>query len=147
MKKTSPILILSLAGLLFIGCESKAGTGAVTGGALGLGVGAIAGGGAGAAIGAGTGAIAGGLIGASLDAQDQRSLKEESSQTYRRVDQGERLSVNDVIHLSNAGISDRKIIGLIQKTNSHFTLNSYQIDKLRDAGVSETVITHMMYNT
>ena len=147
MKKTSPILILSLASTLFIGCESKAGTGAITGGALGLGVGGLAGRGTGAAIGAGAGAIVGGLIGASLDANEQRSLKEQSPQTYRRVDQGDRLSVNDVIHLSNAGISDSKIIDLIQKTNSRFTLNSYQIDKLRDAGVSERVITYMMYNT
>lgn len=147
MKKTSPILILTLAGLLFFGCESKAGTGALAGGALGVGVGALAGGGTGAVIGAGAGAIVGGLIGASLDAQEQRTLKHQSPQTYRRIDQGERLSVNDIIHLSEADVSDKKIIDLIQKTHSHFRLNSYQIDKLRDAHVSENVINHMMYNT
>ena len=128
------------------GCASKAGTGAITGGALGLGVGALAGGGTGAAIGAAGGAIIGGLIGASLDAQEQRRLKEESRQTYQRVDQGQQLSINDIIHLSNAGIPDEKIIDLMKKTNSHYNLNNAQIEKLRDAGVSETVINYMLYN-
>ena len=147
MKKTSPILLIGLTSLLFLGCESKAGTGALTGGALGVGVGALAGGGGGALIGAGAGAIVGGLIGASLDASEQRNLRRESPQTYRRVDQGKRLSVNDVIHLSNANISDEKIIDLIKKTDSRFSLNRYQIDKLRDHKVSERVIDYMMYNT
>jgi len=49
--------------------------------------------------------------------------------------------------VTKADVDDDKVIGLIQKTNSHYTLNSYQIDKLRDAGVSERVINYMMYNT
>ncbi len=146
MKRPPTLLTLSLAGLLMTGCASKAGTGAITGGALGLGVGALAGGGTGAAIGAAGGAIIGGLIGASLDAQEQRRLKEESRQTYQRVDQGQQLSINDIIHLSNAGIPDEKIIDLMKKTNSHYNLNNAQIEKLRDAGVSETVINYMLYN-
>lgn len=146
MKQSPTLLTLTLAGLLMAGCESKAGTGAITGGALGLGVGALAGGGTGAAIGAAGGAIIGGVIGASLDANEQRRLKEESSQTYHRVDQGQRLSINDIIHLSNADIPDDKIIDLIKKTKSQYNLNSYQIEKLRDAKVSETVINYMMYN-
>lgn len=145
-KKTS-ILILGLVATLFWGCESKTATGALAGGALGAGVGGIAGGGKGALIGGAAGVIAGGLIGAALDESDQRNLQKQSPQTYRRVDNGERLSVNDVINLSKANINDDKIIELIKKTDSHYTLNNYQIDRLRDAGVSEKVINYMMYKT
>ncbi|MCB1107682.1 MAG: hypothetical protein KDK76_06275 [Chlamydiia bacterium] len=147
MIKKSSILILAVGTALVTGCESKTGTGILVGGASGAAIGGIVGGGQGALIGGAAGVIAGGLIGAYLDNQDQRNLKEQSPQTYRRVDNGEKLSVNDVINLSKARVDDDKIIGLIQKTNSHYTLNSYQIDKLRDAGVSERVINYMMYNT
>ena len=147
MKKSSPILILAVGAALITGCESNTGTGVLIGGASGAAIGGIAGGGTGALIGGAAGVIAGGLIGAYLDNQEAKSLKQQSPQTYRRVDNGEKLSVNDVINMSKAGVDDDKIIGLIQKTNSHYTLNSYQIDKLRDAGVSERVINYMMYNT
>ena len=146
IKKTS-ILVLTAGAILLAGCESNTGTGALVGGAGGALIGGVAGGGTGALIGGAAGVIAGGLIGASLDNQEQRNLKEQSSQTYRRVDNGEKLSVNDVINLSKADINDDKIIGLIQKTESHYTLNSYQVDKLRNAGVSERVINYMIYNT
>lgn len=145
--KKSSILMLGLAATLFWGCESKTGTGALAGGALGVGVGALAGGGTGALIGGAAGVLAGGLIGAALDNQDQRNLQKQSPQTYKRVDNGERLSVNDVINLSKAKIDDDKIIDLIQKTDSHYTLNNYQIDRLRDSGVSEKVVNYMMYKT
>ena len=147
MIKKSSVLVLAMAGTLFMGCESKTGTGVLVGGASGAAIGGIAGGGTGALIGAGAGVIAGGLIGAALDNQDQKNLKRQSQQTYDRVDNGQQLSVKDVINMHKAGISDDKQIELIQKTNSHFTLNSYQIEQLRNAGVSERVINYMMYNT
>lgn len=147
MKAKSSILILALGVALISGCESNTGTGVLVGGGSGALIGGLAGGGTGALIGAAAGVVAGGLIGAYLDNQEQKDLKEQSPQTYRRVDNGEKLSVNDVINLSKARIDDDKVIGLIQKTNSHYTLNSYQIDKLRDAGVSERVINYMMYKT
>lgn len=147
MFKKSSILVLALGATLIAGCESNTGTGVLVGGASGAAIGGIVGGGGGALIGGAAGVIAGGLIGAYLDNQESKNLKDQSPQTYRRVDNGEKLSVNDVINLSKSDLSDDKIIGLIQKTNSHYTLNSYQIDKLRDAGVSERVINYMMYNT
>jgi len=145
ISKKSSILILGLAATLFWGCESKTGTGVLAGGALGAGVGGIAGGGKGALIGGAAGVIAGGLIGAALDNNEQRNLQKQSPQTYRRVDNGERLSVHDVINLNKANIGDDKIIELLQKTDSRFTLNNYQIDRLRDAGVSEKVINYMKH--
>ena len=147
MIKKSSVLILAAGAMLLAGCESKTGTGVLVGGGSGAAIGGIAGGGKGALIGGAAGVIAGGLIGAYLDNQDQKNLKEESSQTYRRVDNGEKLSVNDIIHLSKSNIDDDKISSLIQKTESRYTLNNYQIDKLRDAGVSERVINYMIYNT
>ncbi len=147
MFKKSSIMVLALGATFIAGCESNTGTGVLVGGASGAAIGGIVGGGSGALVGAAAGVIAGGLIGAYLDNQEAKNLKEESPQTYRRVDNGEKLSVNDIINLSKADVADDKIIGLIQKTNSHYTLNSYQIDKLRNAGVSERVINYMMYNT
>ncbi|MDN3508962.1 MAG: glycine zipper domain-containing protein [Candidatus Neptunochlamydia sp.] len=147
MLKKSSILVLALGVMLIAGCESNTGTGVLVGGVSGAAIGSIAGGGTGALIGSAAGVIAGGFIGAYLDNQESKNLKEHSPQTYRRVDNGEKLSVNDIINLSRSNVADDKIIGLIQKTNSHYTLNSYQVDKLRDAEVSKRVINYMIYNT
>lgn len=135
---------LGLVVLCLSGCETRAGTGFLAGGATGAGIGAIAGGGTGAAIGAAAGAVGGGLIGAYLDSKDRRSLERQSKGTYNRVDQGEQLSVADVINLHKANISDKKIIDLMKKTNSRYTLTTRDIDRLQRAGVSNSVINYMM---
>ena len=140
-------LLIPILGTLFFSCESKTGTGALVGGGSGALIGGLAGGGTGALIGAGAGVIAGGLIGAALDNEDQKNLKRESQKTYDRVDKNNQLSVHDIINLHKAEISDDKIIDLIKKTNSHYTLDRYQMGALRDAGVSEKVIYYMMYST
>ncbi|MEM7176045.1 MAG: glycine zipper domain-containing protein [Chlamydiota bacterium] len=140
MKKILATLIIGLGSLSFAGCATKAGTGALTGSAIGFGFGSLAGGDAGAIIGAGTGAIAGSLIGSALD-NDQ---KEACNQN---IDLGEKLTVNDIIDLSDAGIPSGKIIGLIRKTHTHFILNDYQITKLRDSGVPKRVIEYMLCDT
>lgn len=145
MSKT--LLLVTTSSMLLFGCQSKAGTGALTGGALGVGIGAIAGGPEGAIIGGAAGAVAGGLIGAYLDEQDQQNLKDRSPRTYRRIDQGEKLNVNDIINLHKAHVSADKIITLIRKTDSHFVLNSYQVNKMHQQGVPEKVIDYMMHHT
>jgi len=146
-KKEQTILILALTILPLVGCESKTATGVLAGGALGAGIGGIAGGGQGALIGSAAGVIAGGLIGAALDENERANLKKQSPQTYRRIDQGERLSVNDVINMSKSHINDQKIIELMRKTSSRYNLNNYQVERLRNAGVSEEVINYMLYST
>lgn len=98
-------------------------------------------------IGAEAGVIIGGLVGASLDNDEQKELKRENKKTYDRVDKNEQLSVQDIISLHKTGISEAKIIDLIKKTNSHYTLDRYQMNVMRDAGVSEKVIYYMMYST
>jgi uncharacterized protein YcfJ len=147
MIKKSSILILAVGTALVTGCESNTGTGVLLGGVSGAAIGGIAGGGTGALIGGAAGVIAGGLIGSYLDNQEQKRLKEQSSQTYGRVDKGDHISVNDVINMSKADIPDDKIIQYIKDSKTRFNLNSYQIDKLREAGVSERVVNYMMYNT
>ena len=144
--KKQCFLLFAMIGLL-MSCESKTGTGVLIGGGSGALIGGLAGGGTGALIGAGAGVIVGGLIGASLDNADQKQLKRENQQTYDRVDKNEQLSVHDIISLHNANISDDKIIDLIKKTKSHYTLDKYQMSALRDAGVSEKVISYMMHST
>ena len=132
---------------MLLSCESKTGTGVLVGGGTGALVGGLAGGGTGALIGGAAGVIAGGLIGAALDNEEQKNLKRESEQTYERVDKNEQLSINDIINLQKAKVSDDKIIELIKKTNSHYTLDRHQLGMLRDCGVSEKVIYYMMYST
>ncbi len=144
MISKSSLLAITMAGALFMGCESNTGTGVLIGGASGAAIGGIAGGGQGALIGGAAGVIVGGLIGASLDNQEQKNLKAQSNQTYDRIDNGQQLSVTDVINMHQAGISPEKQIELLEKTNSKFNLNNYQIEQLRKAGVSERVIRYMI---
>lgn len=93
-------LVLSLAAISFvlIGCQTKTGTGALAGGAIGAGTGALIGGGTGAAIGAAAGALGGGLIGAALDEQDRQIMEQQSPNTLRRIDRGDPI---DPRHQSN----------------------------------------------
>ena len=129
---------------LITGCETKTQTGALVGGGLGAGTGALIGGGQGALIGGAVGVIGGALVGSALDDQDRDNVQQENSRTLKRIDNGEQLSVHDVISLHKAGVSDSKIIELIQKTGSRYNLTTYKIERLRNAGVSDTVINYMM---
>ena len=57
-------ILIPIISLTCFSCESKAGTGALMGGAGGAIIGGVAGGGTGALIGAGAGAFGGAIIGA-----------------------------------------------------------------------------------
>ena len=80
----------------------------------------------------------------SLSVLERSSVKESSPKTISHLDQGDRLSVQDVIALKKAGLSNDKIKTLIQQTNSTYTLNSRDIHKLENAGVDQEVINLMM---
>lgn len=134
------LIVLSL-----VGCESKAGTGALIGAGVGTGVGAlISPTPAGALIGAGVGAAAGGLIGASLDNEDRHALDNSSPQTLQKVDRGEQLSIEDVKKMSEAGISEEKIIATIHSTGSIYHLSTSDVEELKNAGVSQRIIDYML---
>lgn len=138
-------IVLGILILISSGCESKAGQGAIIGGGLGaLGGGLIAGNATGAIIGAAVGATAGALIGAALDEKDRENLEKNAPQTLEKIDSQQQLSIYDIESMSKNGLSNEVIIGQIQNTHSVFYLTSDQIIELKNAGVSETVITYMM---
>jgi uncharacterized protein YcfJ len=129
--------------ILLASCSTNTGTGVLAGGAGGAVIGGVAGGGTGALIGGAAGAVAGGLIGAALDEQDRKVMERTSPRTVDRMDRGEPLTVNDVIKLSQGGVSDDTIINYMQKTDSTYNLSQAQIRRLQDAGVSQRVIDFM----
>jgi len=136
------------------GCEypngdpNYTGTGALTGGAVGAFTGAAVGGerygGQDALIGAAVGAIAGGLIGNSMDQQQRERLREQSPQTYVRINQGQPLSVADVQALTRAGVGDDLIISEIRNSHTVYHLSAGDIIDLRNAGVSNRVLDFMI---
>ncbi len=137
------ILAACLA-LLMFSCETKTGTGALAGGALGAGAGGLFGGGQGALIGGTVGALGGGLVGAALDEQDRKIMERSSPQTVDRMDRGEPLTYNDIIKLSQGGVSDETIIRYIRETRTTYNLSQYHIRKLQQGGVSQRVINYMI---
>lgn len=145
---------LAASAIVLAGCEypngdpNYTGSGALVGGGVGAVSGAaIAGeghGGEGALIGAAVGAVAGGLIGNSLDREQQERLRQQTPQTYARVDQGQPLSVADVKALAAAGVGDNVIISQIRNSHTVYHLSAADIIDLRNAGVSNQVIDFMI---
>lgn len=140
------IVLPSIMALFVLaGCESKTGTGALTGAGIGVGAGAlISGTPQGALIGGAVGAAAGGLIGASLDSDDREVLQQNSPRTVERIDRGQQLSVEDIKEMSENGLSDNVIIGQIQATHSVYYLSTQEIIDLKNTGVSQRVIDYMI---
>lgn len=130
--------------ILICGCETKTGTGVLAGAGLGAVTGGALGGGKGALIGGAVGAAAGGIVGAALDEQDRRVMDRTSPRTVERMDRSEPLTVNDVIKLSQGGVSDETIIRYMQQTSTTYSLSQAQIRRLQDAGVSQRVINYMV---
>lgn len=134
---------LSVMTFLTASCSTNTGIGVFAGGSVGAGVGGLIGGGGGALIGTAAGVLAGGLIGAALDEQDRKVMSQSSPRTVDRMDRGEPLTLNDVIKLSQSGVSDDAIISYLTDTRSSYTLSQTQIRRLQDSGVSQRVINFM----
>jgi Glycine zipper len=154
-----------------IGCESlpgdKKSQGAVLGGIGGALAGAAVAGdddrGIGAMIGALAGAGGGYLIGAKVDEKDKDDAKkkEEALQASRNAEanpasadaakQAKTADVNDdgfvtldeVIAMEQAGISDQDMISRLERTQQYFALTEEQEGFLRDRGVNDAVIVAM----
>jgi outer membrane lipoprotein SlyB len=142
-KMKNAMFLVSLS-MLFVGCETKTQTGALTGAAVGVGAGALIGGGGGALIGGAAGAVGGALIGMALDDADRKALETQNPRTLRKIDRGEPLNIDDIKQMSRAGIKDDVIISQIQATDSHFHLTSDEIIDLKNSGVSQRVINAMI---
>ena len=130
--------------LCFCNCSSNTGTGIIAGATIGGGSGSLAGGGSGALIGSAVGAIGIGLIGAYLDDQDRRVMEKASPRTVDRMDRGDPLTLNDIIKLTQADVSNDTIILYMQNTGSTYNLSQSQIRRLQDVGVSQGVIDYMI---
>jgi surface antigen len=161
------LLIGSLSMAPLVGCEnlpgSKSTQGAVIGGAGGAAAGAaiakdnrLVGGLIGGALGAGGGY----LIGAAMNKND-REHKDEAIKASDRdrenpptptnvrsartadLNNDGYVTLNEVVAMRKADLSDREMIQRLQDTGQVFYLSSEQENYLRDRGVSDTVIREM----
>ncbi|MGA2602665.1 MAG: YXWGXW repeat-containing protein [Verrucomicrobiia bacterium] len=156
MKPNYLVVTILASGVVLTGCYTPEGrpdntaTGALAGGAIGAGTGAIIGGaaahnaGAGALIGAAVGALTGGIIGHSIDEQQRARIQQEAPATWQRVEQGQPLGLADIKELAKAGVSDEVIISQIRNSHSVYQLSTAEIIDLKDSGVSERVIDFMI---
>ena len=142
----SSFLILAIGPILMTtGCENKAETGALVGAGVGMGAGALVSPTpAGVLVGGAVGAVGGALIGAALDSSDRDKLNSESPRTTRKIDRGEQLSTRDIEKMTQAGLSDDKIIGAINSTGSVYHLSASDVQELKNNGVSQRVIDYML---
>jgi outer membrane lipoprotein SlyB len=130
-----------LPALLACGCSSLNHTenGALAGGAIGAGTGALIGKATGhtaggAVIGAGVGALTGGLIG---NAADQTEKKVAAAEAKSQLDK------LDVVRMVQNHISDEIIINQIRTGGSVFHLTGEDVVWLKSNGVSDRVIAEM----
>lgn len=128
--------------LILASCSTNKGTGAISGCVLGASAGSLVSGQS-ALIGTAAGALAGGIIGAVLDEQDRKVMERSSPRTVDRMDRGEPLTINDVIKLSQGGVSDDTIVNYMRDTGSNYNLSQAQIRRLQDNAVSQRVIDYM----
>ena len=148
------VLGLAIVSLLpfTTGCStmSNTGKGALAGGAIGAGSGALigqaAGGkaGPGAIIGGAIGALAGGAIGNEEDRREREALHDRVNQAEAKAEATRnQLGVADVMQLAKDGHSDDVIINQIRTSGSSYQLSTEDLRMLRANGVSDSVIVEM----
>ena len=153
--KVISLSLLLTTTFLTVGCETKAGTGGLAGGALGATTGALISGNAGGALlGGALGAIGGGLIGAGMDNSDEKAAKraneqqqqidEQRASERRERDRQETLTIYKIQGLVADGTNDNEIIRRIQSTGSVYKLSKEEISSLKQANVSQRVIDYMI---
>jgi len=84
------------------------------------------------------------LVSATVAKAQQQSQSQNDSQYPRVVYLGSTLTVNEVIKLSRAGISDDAIIQQLAKSGGPSHLSSSDLVRLKNAGVSDRVIASML---
>ena len=148
-------LILAAGTLIVAGCYTpdgrpdRAAGGALVGGAIGAGTGAIIGSatrhaGEGALIGGAIGALSGAIIGGNIDEAQREHIREEHPQTYAHMERGQPLTLADVKALAAAGVSDEVIVSQIRSSRTIYRLSANEIIDLHDAGISNRVIDFMV---
>lgn len=139
-------VVASMA-MMVCGCQSspnRAGEGALIGGAVGAGAGAIIGHqsghtGQGALLGGVLGALGGTLMGSQVQKPPQQASVTPVAQTAN----SQQVSIDEIITLAGQGVSDELIIDRITITNSKYSLTPAQVDILKQKGVSSKVIAAM----
>ena len=128
------------------GCASPyyADRGAALGGVTGAGVGALVGSSvrhplAGALVGAGVGAISGAAVGTGLDQIEARNRAAIAATMGRPVPPGA-VAINDVISMSEAGVSENVIINHIRYNGVQHPPQTGDLIALQRANVSPRVI-------
>ena len=128
--------------VLASGCDTAAGTGALAGGALGTGIGALAGGrhnGTAALAGGLIGAAAGGLTGAAVDANKEKKAQQNAAaQVAARAP-----SLEDLVRMTQQQIPDGQIVDQIRTSGAVYHLTSDQLIYLNQNGVHQPVIQEL----
>jgi hypothetical protein len=144
------LAIGSWVALFAAGCQSPyyADRGALAGGLVGAGTGAIIGdalgnAGAGAAIGAGVGAISGGAIGQGLDEIEARNRAMIEAQLGGRQISSGACTVDDVIMMSQAGVDDQLIVNHVRANGVVAAPEAQDLVRLQEHGVSPRVVEAM----
>lgn len=145
MKRLRFVAAAVLTAGLACGCSSLSHgeNGALAGGAIGAGTGAIVGHalghtGGGALIGAGAGALAGGLIGHAEDKKEERAVAAATAAARPP------LGIVDVVQMAQQHVSDDLIISNIRSTGSVYHLSAQDTIWLKQNGVSDRVVQEMM---
>jgi hypothetical protein len=116
--------------------------GALGGGAVGAGIGALAtrGSPGGALVGAALGAITGTVIGSAQDArQDQKAY----AQAVVNAQAQRQMTLPEIVNMSQTKVPDQIIVNQINTSGSNFNLRGDDIIYLRQQGVSDFVISQM----
>jgi hypothetical protein len=143
MKKRLALGLLLVASC---GCEGMSHTdqGALAGGGLGAVTGAVVGGlarapVAGAVLGGAAGMIGGALVGNAADRQEHR----EHVAAAVAAANARRLTLADVVNMTQQHIDDQLIINQIRTTGSYFDLTPSDVTWLKQNGVSDVVVAEM----
>ena len=147
---TAAVIILAAGCMTPNGQPNQTANGALVGGMIGAGSGALIGNyaghntAAGAAIGGAVGLMTGAIVGNAMDQQHREMLAAQNPQTLQRIEQGQPLGLADIKALGKAGVSDEVIISQIRNSRTAYHLSTAEIIELKDAGVSNRVIDFMI---
>jgi len=147
--RVSVMHLCLIASFALGGCQSpyRSDQGALMGGLLGAGTGAVVGSAvhnplAGAAIGAGVGALGGAAVGNALDEQDAKNRAMIAQQLGQQVSANP-VTVNDVINMSKSGVDEELIANHVRTHGVVAPLQTQDIILLQQQGVSKRVIATM----
>jgi hypothetical protein len=148
MKSVVLFSFFALAAVTLSGCATdNTSQGALFGGALGAGTGAIIGHavgntGAGAAIGAGAGALTGAAVGANKDDQEAHA-QAAADQMRAQQAMAAAVTVTDVVAMTQARVEENVIVDRIHTHGIAAPLQTNDVIYLHQQGVSPNVIAAM----